>query len=359
MLLKDKIYHSAGGPGENIQNKIDTMISRLNLIKKIPKTIHIGNSNENTKTIKLNENVLIGHNLINQQESWWRDTFDIRVIKNELIVKRTDTHGGGWGQDIILPIKYNKVLIYNGFPFHYEKIGCILDFCKHFSIEVEIIVTHQSSWIDFYKTKYEFTMLHEIPSDYNHYLFVFLVSGNDPTFLLHFINENIVSFNQNERIKNHIDALPIFRYITLNDKLSALKTQSKPVISFMDSSPDLSFINNLNDFNIYIINKHITGRYNLPNVFLFEDVSASKLFELLTHTSYLCAEDWLPISYSTGCKCISKSHNITLEKEPSFFELFNKREELLHSRDKSIMNLKHMKLFLDFKTNDKVLFSFI
>ena len=354
-ITSDKpIYHSAGGPGDHLQKKINNMIERINFITNKPKpretTVIVGTSNENTKSIKLKERILVGHNLINEQDHWWRDTFDIRIIKDELIVKRTDTSNGGWGQYMILPIKYNKVLIYNGFPFHYEKIGFMLDFCKHFSIEVDILLTHDSSWTDFYKTHYKFTILNELPADYNHYLFVFLISENDPTFPLHLINENIVCF-KNERIKNQVDALPIFRHISLNDKLSILNKQSKPIISFMDSSPDLS-IYNLTDYNVYIINKHITGQYNLPNVFLFEDVSASKLVELLTQSSYIYSNDenWIPMSFSTGCKFIKFISKDTTLESPSLFEVFNEREKLLHSRDKSIFDLKHMKLFLDFKT---------
>jgi hypothetical protein len=335
------IYHAAGGPGENLQDKLTKMNMTYDETNSV---IHVGSSNENVKRIKLNKKVLVGHNLLNPQDSWWSDTFDIRVVNNEVVVKRTDTNSG-WGQDIVIPIKYNKILIYNGFPFYYDRIGCILDFCKQYSIDVDIVMTHDTLWMDAYKTRYTFTILPKLPPDYSHYLFVVLLAENDPTFPSQFINANTVCIYKNTRLGYISDdvTFPVFRYINLHDKLK--KMPPKPIITCM-GDVDISFITNLNEFDL----RRIT--------------SESNVLDVLASSTYMVCENesQLALSFSTGCKLIIPKNGvlfkssieyeepIMLDPSPSLFETFNEREELIHSRDTSILNLPHMKLFLDFKT---------
>jgi hypothetical protein len=326
------IQHVSGEP------KLTLMISIFSKLEFTldPPKLYIGSSNENIKRIPLSSKKLIGHNLLNLQEDGWRDTFDIRVVNNEVVVRRTDTNTG-WGQDIILPIKHNKILVYGS---HYDKIGFILDFCKRYKIDVDLVVP-ENSWLDMYKTQYEFTVLNTIPSYYNHYIFVLVLSDEPLPHLM----KNGVRIRKQDKFVSLSDAItfPVFRYITLHDKVSLM---SDPTIACI-GNPDLSFISNLHEFNIIILNKDtlLTG--------------------LSTATYMVCVDDFefqIPLSFSCGCKLILPKHvlplkssieyegSIHLDTSPSLFETFNEREELIHSRDASIINLPHMKLLLDFKT---------
>jgi hypothetical protein len=359
--------------------------------------------------IQLKEKTLIGHNLLNYQCPAWGDTFDIKINNKELIIKRIDLDCG-WGQQIELPIKYNKILIYNGFSFHYEMMGFILEFCQKYNIEAIVVLKYiDQSWIDLYKTKYNFVVLENLPDDLDYYLFVLLLTDDDFAFPEHLINENTVCMshhyvNRRPKVKYHIHlepfkediksyALPIFKYINYDDKINILNKQSRPVITFLgrcclpDNINTFSLIDNINDFDIYIINRKIPKDYiNLPNIYLYENISATEMFDLLTKTTYMC---YIPneyiltlfkscnhiltssahISFTTGCKLIlpkfmneqlklqsiieySNGDKLLLDKNPSLIDTFDERERLLTMRDETILNIKHMKLFLEYKKID-------
>jgi hypothetical protein len=110
------------------------------------------------------------------------------------------------------------------------------------------------------------------------------------------------------------------------------------------------------------------------------------MFDLLAKTTYMC---YIPnkyiltilknanqiitsnthISFTTGCKLIlpkflnerlklqsiieySNGDKLLLDKNPSLIDTFDERERLLTMRDETILNIKHMKLFLEYKKID-------
>jgi mannosyltransferase OCH1-like enzyme len=368
-------------------------------------TLYVGSSNTNTKMINLKTKVLLGHNLINKQDPNWKDTFDIKLNNTELSITRMDLNDG-WGQEILLPIKHNKILIYNGFNFHYEMIGFILDFCKKYEIGATLVLTcMDKSWVELYKTKYTFDVLATLPKDLDYYLFVLVLTDDDISFPNDLINENVVCIdhfytNRRINIKHHLPitpfndtiesfTLPIFNYISYHDKINLL-TRKRPIISFVGNSSipsavsSFRFIDNFDEFDVYIINRSIPKNYiKLPNVFLFENISAEELFKLLSKSTYICyipnnsinsqlqmncqsISASIPISFTTGCKLIIPSNmnkylrltsiieysidsRVILEKMPSLKETFQERDHLMKIRDKSLFNLKHMQLYLDCK----------
>lgn len=396
----------------NIYNNEISKINHISWLTTKPfinNGIYVGSSYTSTKVIQLKEKTLIGHNLLNYQCPEWGDTFDIKINNKELIVKRIDLDSG-WGQQIELPIKYNKILIYNGFPFHYEMMGFILEFCQKYNIEAVVVLKYmEQSWIDIYKTKYNFEVLENLPNDLDYYLFVLLLTDDDESYPEHLINENTVCIdhyyiNRRPKVKYHIHlepfkediklyALPIFKYINYEDKINILNKQSRPIITFLGrgSLPKdintLSMIENICDFDIYIINRRIPKDYiNLPNVFLFENISTTEMFDLLVKTTYMC---YIPneyilgilkkynqiitsnthMSFTTGCKLIlpkfmnerlqlqsiieySDDDKLILDTNPLLIDTFDERERLLTIRDESILNIKHMKLFLEYKQID-------
>jgi len=376
-------------------------------------SVYIGSSCENTKIVKLKNNPLLGHNLLNKKNDNWCDRFDIKVINNNLVVKRIDLNCG-WDQPITIPIKYNKILVYSGVPFHYDVIGFILEFSKKYKIEVDLVLKYPDYlWIDFFKAQYIFNVFESLPCNINHYLFVMLLTDNDESFPDNLINGNIVCIdhyykNRRPLIKHHIPiapfgeninsyALPVFEYINYHDKVKLLTQKRRPVISFVGTTTSiedidsLSIIDNISDFDIYIIDKYIPNKHslNLPNTFFFEGIPAKKMFELLSESTYMCYIPNLTLlnahlqkncqivtssiftSFTTGCKLIlpkemnkflklnsiieySSTDKLILDKTPSLIETFNEREKLINIRDESIFDLKHMKMFLEWRKNKKL-----
>ena len=107
------------------------------------------------------------------------------------------------------------------------------------------------------------------------------------------------------------------------------------------------------------------------------------MYELLAKTTYMC---YIPneyilqvfkecnhlitsnihMSFTTGCKLIlpkfmnerlqlqsiieySNDDKLILDTNPLLIDTFDERERLLTIRDESILNIKHMKLFLEYK----------
>jgi len=302
------------------------------------------------------------------------------------------------------------ILLYNGFPFHHEMTGCILDFSAKYNINVSIVLKYiDTSWLDVYRSKYEFNVLESLPSDLDQYLFVMLLTDDDYSFPEYRINENVVCIdhyyvNRRGSIRYHLPVIPfkdneniglyifpVFNYIDYNTKMNTLNLQKKPVISIIGSSGmpsdlnQLYMIENLDEFNIFIINRKIPQLFarKLPNVYLCENISAVHMFEILVSSTYVlfihnntpfstaqmdnkCMTGCMPISFSTGCKLIipkelnrllklnssieySSGSKLILDKTPSLVDVFNERDCLASIRDKSILDLDHMKPYLEFK----------
>lgn len=370
------------------------------------KYVYVGSSNTNPKIIPLTHKNIIGHNLLNKQNPEWRDTFDIRVENNQLIVLRTDVNEG-WGQPVILPIKKKEILIYNGFPFHYEMIGFILDFCNTYDITATLVNTYMDNWIDVYSQKYTFHYKYTLPrrEELQHYLLIFVLTDDDMSFPNDYVNNNVVCIdhvdrNRRENIKYHIPItayneniqnyiLPTFKYVDYDTKMTILQNASRPIITILGNStlPDnmdmFSLIQNFGDFDIYIINRSVPrDRFyaSLPNVYLFENIMAEEMMRFLVSSTYVfyypnttanaynqinnkAITAAMPMSFSTGCKLvIPKKMNtflqltsvvtyenepIWLETAPSFVEVFEERNRLIQIRDRTMFELPHMKLFME------------
>ena len=180
------------------------------------KLVYVGESNNNIKIIEIEKKEIFGHNFLNKQNASWTDTFDFKISNDKLIIKRTDEidESDGWGQKIIIPIKKKEILIYNGFPFHYEMIGFMLDFCSCYNIDVSIVLKSiDISWIKLYKSKYNFNVLESLPAELDTYLFVLILADDDISFPESIINKNIVCLdhcykNRKDLIKYYMPIMP-------------------------------------------------------------------------------------------------------------------------------------------------------
>jgi len=295
----------------------------------------------------------------------------------------------------------SEILIYNGFPFHYEMIGFILDFCNKNKIIATVINrTINDEWLELYKQKYVFNSLPELPSCDNlkRFIFVLVLTDDDPTFPESYINNNNnivcidhMNINRRPSIKCHIPisafepsatnyALPIFDFIDYETKMNKLSQHNKPIITIIGDSSfpyhkdSLSIINNLHEFDVIIINRRIPKEclsyLELFNIYLFENISAIRMFELLALSNYVCyipnntensisqynnraISASIPISFTTGCKLIlpkkmneflqldsvveySFDSPFTLDTNPTLVKTFIERNRLLQIRDNTL-----------------------
>ena len=375
--------------------------------------IFVGSSNHQTMSIKLDEGVLPGHNLINKLHPSWQDKFDISIMNRNLIIKRTDINEG-WGQEMILPKKRAEVLIYQGFPFHYEMIGCALEYCKTHGIIAHIVMPIiNEPWLEFYRKYYTFTLLSKLPEDINYYLFVFLLTDDDMSFPEAKISQNVVCIdhyklvNRRPKIEYHISiapfhndnyVFPVYNIVDYETKLSIISTIKRPIISIIGNSSlissfdDLRFITNINDFDIYIINRALPVFEKRDNVFLFENIPATQLMDdILLKSTYVlfipnntvnaqrqrnceAISASFPISFTTGCKLILPREinkkwqlnscvewlyddyniSIVLDLKPSLIDVFEERIKLLNIADRTLNALPHMRLFFESKVSNKI-----
>lgn len=303
----------------------------------------------------------------------------------------------------IKDIKKKEVLIYNGLPYHYEMFGCILDFCDAYGIESTVVnIFRDNSWFDLYLEKYTFKYLDKLPpsNELDNYLFVLLLTGDDMSFPKNYITRNVICIdhilrNRRPLIKYHFLTgpfkknmnyiLPIFKYIDYETKIEILKKNNRPIITFVGGNSisynlsNLSKIQNIDKFDVYIINRYIPKKMyklRLSNVYFFEHISAVKMFELLISTNYICyypanrksysqinnkiITACVPLSFSTGCKLIipqrmnkcfqfksivtysNKKTKFYLNESPSLLDTFKERDQLIKIRDANIFKLPHL-----------------
>jgi hypothetical protein len=290
-----------------------------------------------------------------------------------------------------------KFIAFNGFPFHYEMIGLILDFCKTYEFEITIVNKNPDlSWIRVYQQKYSFQIMQSIPPKHiltTNYDYIILLTDDD----IHFPDSDIIPSKtycfdhhiNNRRpcipIEHHIPifpfatkniisySLPIFQYIDYSSKQDMLKKNTRPRIVFLGNNNLHHYLSihhilqNAMDFDIHIINRHIPrSNIFLPkNIYLHENISAESMFDFLVSSQYvgfLCDESSehyqsvrmtasIPLAFTTGCKLfLPKEMNrqlrltsiveydtinkpFVLDTHPCLKSTFQERDRLVRKRD--------------------------
>lgn len=282
-----------------------------------------------------------------------------------------------------------EILIYNGFPFHYEMIGCILEYCKRNDIHATLVNTCKNEeWLQLYSQIFSFTYLSELPS-LDIYSLVVLLTDDDMTFPDSLITDKTICIdhyylNRRPSIHHHLPispfyegianyVFPVFSYISYEEKLASVK---RPILTFLGDTTlppnreTFKRIENIEDFDIYIINRSIGWKdyRGMENVYVFENIGACEMFSLLSKTTYLCyipnscknaleqsknrtISACFPLSFTTGCilvfpetvnrflsleSAIKYTSSIRLETNPCFKKTFEERERLLSTAETAI-----------------------
>ena len=292
-----------------------------------------------------------------------------------------------------------KILLYNGFPFHYEMFGCVLDYAKKYNLDVDIVNTREDTnkWFSFYQKYFTFNLYKDLSViDINCYKSVILLTDNDFTFPKELVSENIICINHfhksrrndikyqlpitkfNEDIDNY--CFPIWNCITHEEKLNALKQNNKPIVTLIGASNihHLNYIKNIiknyQEFEFILINRNIPN--NTPDfIKTYKNLSTVELFNVLKQTSYVlylssntknsvhqknnrAISGSFPLAISNGCHLIIPTdmikplnlnsiiyydiHNpIELNKESNLDIVFYDRYLLNNVKDNSLQNIKN------------------
>ena len=363
-------------------------------------SIYIGPSNTTIKEIILDKEKIIGNIPINKQEDWWTDKFSTEVIDNKLIVKRIDENYG-WGQELILPIKENKILLYNGFGVHYEMFGSLLYLGDKYNIDIDIVNiinnTDSDNWFKFYKKYYKFNLYNKLPIISNKYLFICLLTDDDMTFSNELINKDVICinhYNQNRRNEIYYQIpisnfnndnkyiFPVFDIINYEKKSKIIKNIKPIIILIGESNNDIldnipNIISNYTDFRIIYINRTINKVHSY--IESYSNLEANKMIHFLEQASYVL---WLydkqkslirshpnpiknqvisgsfPLSFTMGCQLIIPSGTLSnlnlksiiyysdtklkLNLIPDLKKVFLDREKLLKNNNNTFINLPHL-----------------
>ena len=151
-----------------------------------------------------------------------------------------------------------ELCIVNGFPFHYEMFGYIIEYCVHRNIPLDIYTETKNNygWLTFYKNNVcsliTFYPISEFSLN-NSYKRIILTTDDDPVLKDEWIDSRIIAIDHNEdlrrpKIKHHICTrwfesrpatdyiLPAYRLITVDEK----RQLSRPAVICLGGNSQLS-----------------------------------------------------------------------------------------------------------------------
>lgn len=303
--------------------------------------------------------------------------------------------------------KYRKgIFAYNQHKYHYEMIGCILDFCNSNDIPITIMNEyHDIYWYNIYKYRYNFLYIKKKPTEkeLKDFKLCIILTDENKNFFPSNINTIIIHHREiprrpskyinlyyipiftfrNKHNPQHL--FPVHAYIDYETKLSLLNYNrfKKPIIAvigdWLTNNNIKKFINsiiNYKDFDFYFISRNLNiYKKNIPyNIYLKKNISATEMFNILSYSHYIgiCIDPThnhfnsktmsgsMPLSFSLGCKLIIPSlmnkymkltsvisynvgESFWLNPTPCLIDTFNERKILISNRDNYILKYLNKK----------------
>jgi len=198
-----------------------------------------------------------------------------------------------------------KVAVYNGFPFHYETIGHLVDYCKSRQYELDVYSKTENSWgwFDYYGLQ------PKSPEEYTHEGFdrVFLLTDDDWSFPVT-PDEKIICIEHTN-----------FQRRSGNIKRVTFKhRQGVPFIFFTWSIPRLP-----KTLRICVIGgwKDKTCKYPVEVVYIGREnpIDATEMMRVLTSCQYMLLLNFpsfrvtsgtISMSFTCGCRLITTKNFI-------------------------------------------------
>ena len=293
----------------------------------------------------------------------------------------------------------NKIAIYNGFYFHYEVLGYLIEYFLQKNINFDLYSTLNNSsndWKQFYDRIFNKNIKWLIPNTFNsdNYDIVIIATGDDYSCIY---NDKIKII----RIEHGIDyqlqyahcrittryinnnyhwALPIFNGLSKNDKKNILDKQNKINVLILGRNNPLSikqlkdiFIN-FDKLNLFIVSREINIEFEKENnVFVYIKCPTSLMLILLESTHYvLCLDNpelfysdcyaqykisgSIPLSFSFGSRLIlpkkwqnfynfesalTYDNRLELDKNTNLDIIYSEKNNLINHRNNTFDNVLH------------------
>jgi len=204
-----------------------------------------------------------------------------------------------------------NIAIFNGFKFHYEMFGYIIDYCKTKSYNLDIYTptSFDLGWLDFYKKIFTINIIdsNNFPYEKNNYNKIILATDDDKYFLNkgHHLDKTICIDHytglRNKSIRIHIGTrffttrpeldwiLPVYRLIKVEDKI-----KNSTIVCIGRFIPlNFTNFNNFENNNFILINRTINSKkyekYN--NITCYSQMNTSHMIDILKIASYVLVTD--------------------------------------------------------------------
>jgi hypothetical protein len=229
----------------------------------------------------------------------------------------------------------SRLAIFNGFPFHYEMFGYIINYCvvKRFELTIYTTTQNDLGWIQFYRSFFQKGIPNFVPfiikpvnmfnSEFRKYDLIILTTDDDPAFKDGWISEKVVkishvNFERRPLITKTIYnrpydivapwALPCFPIVNVDDKLTFFKKGTGDINILLIgyySTYEFDIFNRMvcadgNDRKIVL---HFISRRTLPfqstccerlksniSTKFYVNIDTNDMFKLLGIADYLCIE---------------------------------------------------------------------
>jgi GR25 family glycosyltransferase involved in LPS biosynthesis len=250
-----------------------------------------------------------------------------------------------------------KVSIFNGFNFHYEMIGYVIDYFKsNILLDIYTPISNISiEWKEYYENVFNIKLNWYNVNDYDpaNYDNIILLTDDDYSFKEEWLKNHstkIICINHNgsrirRRTSYHIGtryfnlrpqcnwAIPSYQIINIEEKKKILKENNKINILMLgtQNTPHsenilISLFDNFDDIEFHIINRMIPYKYTKQNISIYQNCSVDAMISIAKKCDYILCVDYtlenghinkqpihnsmsssVPLSFSIGCQLIIPS----------------------------------------------------
>jgi hypothetical protein len=210
-----------------------------------------------------------------------------------------------------------EICIVNGFPFHYEMFGYIIEYCVHRNMPLDIYTETKNNygWLRFYENNVcsliTFYPISEYTPD-NSYRRIILTTDDDPVLKDEWISDKIIAIDHIEdlrkpQIKYHISTrwfesrptgdyiLPAFRLITLEDK----QKFSRPAVVCLGGNTELSItkfkklFSNFESIEFWFVDRKAEPEKfrDYPNVHCVKQMDTTEMLDLCKKSHWMFISD--------------------------------------------------------------------
>ena len=214
-----------------------------------------------------------------------------------------------------------KIALFNGFAFHYEMIGYLIEYCVFKNIQLDIYTetVDNMDWLKFYlltfpKNSFKLKKIQDYKHN-NNYTKVILLTDDDFHFKDQWINEKIMcidhdKYNRREKINIHIGtrfypirpnldwALQVYKMIDIQEKIKISKNNIVVIGNNVRYfKPEyIHKIKNFEEYNFIFIDRYIDTYLdlkfkNLPNITIYNKLSTIDMLKILKENSYMFLSD--------------------------------------------------------------------